>query len=115
MFSLARLRGSSPRKSPPKSPTSSPNVRPPDPTISSTLPFLKDILATPGDHNSASFLRNVFMELLRLQSDIVQEEEVDPVDRISLQEMKDLINLTKTIRGIPGNESSRFHVVEYNS
>ena len=40
---------------------------------------------------------------------------MDPVDRITLQEMKDLINLTKTIRGIPGNEASRFHLVEYNT
>src|SRR5579859_1480721 len=114
MSSLDRLRGRSPQKTPPKSPTSSPLVRPPDPTITSTLPFLRTIYSTPGTHNTASFLRNVFTEYLRLQHDITHAEEVDEGDMITLQKMKDMIGLTKTIRGIPGHEKCRFHVVEYD-
>jgi len=114
MSSLDRLRGRSPQKSPPKSPTSSPRVRPPDPTISSTLPFLRTIYSTPGTHNTASFLRNVFTEYLRLQHDITHSDDVDDNDVITLQKMKDMIALTKTIRGIPGHECAKFHVVDYN-
>src|SRR5204863_8851875 len=85
-------------------------------TITSTLPFLRTIYATPGTHNTASFLRNVFTEYLRLQHDITQseEEEVDNSERITLQNMKDMITLTKTIRGLPGHESAKFHVIDYN-
>jgi len=114
MSSLDRLRGRSPQKSPPVSPTSSPRVRPPDATISSTLPFLRSIYATPGTHNTASFLRTVFTEYLRLQHDITHSEEVDDADLITLQKMKDMIALTKTIRGIPGHESARIHVVDHD-
>src|SRR5436190_4329045 len=116
MSSLTRLRGESPRKSPPKSPTSSPLVRPPDPTIKSTLPFLRAIYATPGDHNTASFLRNVFTEYLRLQHDITcsTHDEVENTERITLQNMKDMIAMTKTIRGLPGHETARFHLVDYD-
>jgi hypothetical protein len=116
MSSLDRLRGKSPQKSPPRSPTSSPVVRPPDPTIQSTLPFLRHLYATPGTHNTASFLREVFTEYLSLQRDITQseEEDVDNSERITLQNMKDMIALTKTIRGLPGHESAKFHVIDYN-
>ena len=105
MSSLTRLRGESPKqKSPPKSPTSSPLIRPPDRTITSTLPFLRTIYATPGTHNTASFLRNTFTEYLRLQHDITSSEEVEESEQIMLHHMKDLIALTKTIRGLPGHE-----------
>jgi hypothetical protein len=114
MSSLDRLRGRSPQKSPPKSPTSSPLIRPPDPTITSTLPYLRTILSTPGEHNTGSFLRNVFTEYLRLQHDITHADEVDDNDIITLQKMKDMIALTKTIRGIPGHENARFHVVDFD-
>jgi hypothetical protein len=117
MSSLERLRGRSPQKSPPKSPTSYPRVRPPDATISSTLPYLRDIYGSPGDHNSASYLGRVFTEYLRLQHDIspAQDGEEDDVvsdeDKINLQKLKDMINLTKTIRGIPGHATAKFHVI----
>jgi hypothetical protein len=114
MSSLNRLRGESPQKSPPKSPTSSPLVRPPDPTIKSTIPFLRTIYAAPGAHNTASFLRNVFTEYLRLQHDITCSEDVDNDQRITLQKMKDMIALTKTIRGLPGHETAKFHVIDYD-
>jgi hypothetical protein len=114
MSSLDRLRGRSPQSPPPISPTSSPLVRPPDPTITSTLPFLRSIYSTPGIHNSASFLREVFTEYLRLQYDITHSEQVDNQDQITLQRMKDMIALTKTIRGLPGHENARFHVVDYD-
>lgn len=114
MSSLDRLRGRSPQKTPPKSPTSSPLIRPPDPTIKSTLPLLRTILNTPGTHNTASFLRDVFTEYLRLQHDITHAEEVDDSERITLQKMKDMIDLTKTMRGIPGHEKVRFHIVDYD-
>jgi hypothetical protein len=123
MSTLDRLRGRSPQKSPPKSPTSSPLVRPPDPTITSTLPFLRTLYSTPGTHNTASFLRTVFTEYLRLQHDITHssperddrdDDDDDGRDRITLQKMKDMIALTKMIRGIPGHEKVKFHVVEYD-
>src|SRR5271154_6664270 len=116
MSSLDRLRGRSPQKSPPKSPTSSPLIRPPDPTISSTLPFLRTIYSAPGSHNTASFLRTVFTEYLRLQHDIThsEESEVENSERVTLQNMKDMIALTKMIRGLPGHEGTRFHVIDYN-
>lgn len=112
MSSLDRLRGESPRKSPPKSPTSSPTIRPPDPTISSTLPFLRSIYSAPGNNNTASFLRDVFTEYLRLQHDVTHAVEVDPDDLVILQKQKDMIALTKTIRGIPGSETAKFHVID---
>lgn len=115
MSSLTRLRGESPQEPPLRSPTSSPIIRPPDPTITSTLPFLRTIYATPGTHNTASFLRTVFTEYLRLQHDITcSEEEVERTERITLQKMKDMIALTKTIRGLPGHENARFHIVDYD-
>ena len=78
--------------------------------------YLRTLYATPGTHNSASFLRNVFTEYLRLQHDIAQseEDEVDNSERITLQNMKDMIALTKTIRGLRGHESAKFHVIDYN-
>jgi hypothetical protein len=113
MSSLDRLRGRSPRKSPPRSPTSSPQVNPPDPTIRASIPYLRDILSTPGSHNTASFLREVFTEYLRLSYDISNSEDVPAEDRITLQRVRDMFALTKTIRGMPGHESARFHVVDY--
>ena len=61
----------------------------------------------------------MFTEYLRLQHDITHssaddDDDVDDNDMISLQKMKDMIGLTKTIRGIPGHEKVRFHVVEYD-
>src|ERR1700721_2806856 len=96
MSSLNRLRGRSPQKSPPNSPTSSPRVRPPDSTIQSTLPYLRDIYSSPGDHNSASYLRSVFTEYLRLHGDMTNHEG-DPYEKLNLQKLKDRINLTKMI------------------
>lgn len=117
MSSLHRLRGESPQKTPPKSPTSSPELaRPPDSTITSTIPFLRAIYDTPaGQHNTASFLRECFTEYLRLQHDIASasDDDVDNTERITLQKMKDMIALTKTIRGYAGHESARFHVIDY--
>jgi len=119
MSSLHRLRGESPQKreTPPKSPTSSPELaRPPDSTITSTIPFLRAIYDTPtGQHNTASFLRECFTEYLRLQRDIANasDDDVDSSERITLQKMKDMIALTKTIRGYAGHETARFHVLDY--
>jgi hypothetical protein len=119
MSSLHRLRGESPQKreGPPKSPTSSPELaRPPDSTITSTIPFLRAIYDTPaGQHNTASFLRECFTEYLRLQHDIAStsDDDVDNTERITLQKMKDMIALTKTIRGYAGHETARVHIVEY--
>jgi len=39
---------------------------------------------------------------------------VDDQDQLTLQKMKDMIALTKTIRGLPGHESAKFHVVDYD-
>ena len=117
MSSLDRLRGRSPpaRRSPPKSPTSSPRVIPPDPTITSTLPYLRTIYNAPGTHNTASFLRELFTQYLRLHHDITHaesDEETNTEDQVTLQKLKDMINLTKTIRGIPGHESARMHIID---
>ena len=119
MSSLHRLRGESPQKreTPPKSPTSSPELaRPPDSTITSTIPFLRAIYDTPaGQHNTASFLRECFTEYLRVQRDIASasDDDVDNAERITLHQMKDMIALTKTIRGYAGHETARLHIVDY--
>ena len=56
----------------------------------------------------------MFTEYLRLQHDITHSEEVDDQEQLTLQKMKDMIALTKTIRGLPGHESAKFHVVDYD-
>ena len=56
----------------------------------------------------------MFTEYLRLQHDITHSEEVDEQERLILQKLKDMITLTKTMRGLPGHESAKFHVVDYD-
>ena len=114
MSTLDRLRGESPKKRSSKSPTSTPADRPRDPTILSTLPYLATLKAPPDAHNTATFLRNEYNRYYRLYNDIYRSEQDDDQDRINLKKMRDMITLTKTIRGIPGHESAKVYVIDEN-
>jgi len=110
-FSSHRIGRRSLHKAALKSPTSSPLIRHPDTTIASTLPYLSALLSTPGNHNIACFLLNGFARYLGLRHDIAASDEVDDSDRVTLEKMKDMIALAKTIGGINRNGGARFHVI----
>lgn len=58
----------------------------------------------------------MFTQYLRLRHDITsaesEEDQTDPEDQVMLKKLKDMINLTKTIRGIPGHEFVRMHIID---
>lgn len=57
----------------------------------------------------------MFAQYLRLHHDITHvdsDDEIDEDDQVALHKLKDMIALTKTIRGIPGHESAKIHIVD---